>query len=410
MKGRPKRQHGVSREKTEEEQIMKANHVMNTYSRYDLIFEEGRGPWLTDISGERYLDFVSGIAVNCLGHSAPQIAETVARQSEKLMHISNLYWSPQQIELADRLCQASGFDKVFFCNSGTESNETALKIARKYGRAKGGEEKTKIICMHDSFHGRSLGALSVTGQEKYRQAFRPLIGDVYDAVFNDVSSVEALMDDRVCAVILEPVQGESGIIPADPEFLRALRALCEKYDALLIFDEVQCGMGRSGKLFAHQKYGVMPDICTTAKALGAGFPIGAVLASDKAAEFFVPGDHGCTFGGNPLACACGITVMRELTENGILENAEQMGDYLQKRLQQLADKYDAIEEVRGMGLLIGVQMKEGKKSAAIDGALKQKLMLAGAGNETVRFLPPLNISREELDEGLKRFEAAVEAL
>ena len=339
-----------------------------------------------------------------------QIAEAVAEQSKKLMHISNLYWSPQQIELADRLCQASGFDKVFFCNSGTESNETALKIARKYGRAKGGAEKTKIICMHDSFHGRSLGALSVTGQEKYREAFRPLIGEVYDAVFNDIASVEALMDDRVCAVILEPVQGESGIIPADPEFLKGLRQLCGKYDALLIFDEVQCGMGRSGRLFAHQKYGVMPDICTTAKALGGGFPIGAVLASDKAVEFFVPGDHGCTFGGNPLACACGIAVMKELTENGVLENAERMGNYLQERLQQLAEKYDVIEEVRGMGLLVGVQMKAGKKGAVIDEALKQKLLLAGAGNETVRFLPPLNVSREELDEGIKRFEAAVQAL
>ena len=250
------------------------NHVMNTYSRYDLVFAEGHGPWITDVNGDEYLDFVSGIAVNCLGHAAPQIAEAVAEQSKKLIHISNLYWSPQQIELADRLCQASGFDRVFFCNSGTESNETALKIARKYGKAKGGAEKTKIICMHDSFHGRSLGALSVTGQEKYREAFRPLIGEVYDAVFNDIASVEALMDDRVCAVILEPVQGESGIVPADAEFLKAVRALCEKYDALLIFDEVQCGMGRSGRLFAHQKYGVMPDVCTTAKALGGGFPIG----------------------------------------------------------------------------------------------------------------------------------------
>lgn len=386
------------------------NHVMNTYSRYDLVFAEGHGPWITDANGDEYLDFVSGIAVNCLGHAAPQIAEAVAEQSKKLIHISNLYWSPQQIELADRLCQASGFDRVFFCNSGTESNETALKIARKYGKAKGGAEKTKIICMHDSFHGRSLGALSVTGQEKYREAFRPLIGEVYDAVFNDIASVEALMDDRVCAVILEPVQGESGIVPADAEFLKAVRALCEKYDALLIFDEVQCGMGRSGRLFAHQKYGVMPDVCTTAKALGGGFPIGAVLASDKAAEFFVPGDHGSTFGGNPLACACGIAVMKELVEKDLLGHVEEMGAYLSGRLKELAEKYDVIEEVRGMGLLIGVQMKEGKKGAAIDEALKQRLLLAGAGNETVRFLPPLNVSREELDEGLKRFEAAVAAL
>ena len=389
---------------------MKDNHVMNTYSRYDVVFEEGHGAWLTDVHGEEYLDFVSGIAVNCLGHAAPQIAETVASQAKKLIHISNLYWSPQQIELAERMCQATGFDRVFFFNSGTESNETALKIARKYGKAKGGAEKTKILCMQESFHGRSLGALSVTGQEKYRADFRTLIGDVFEAVFNDISSVEALMDDQVCAVILEPVQGESGIIPADPEFLKGVKGLCEKHDALLIFDEVQCGMGRSGRLFAFQKLGVTPDVCTTAKALGGGFPIGAVMASERAVEFFVPGDHGCTFGGNPLACACGNTVMKELLENDLLSNVEEMGAYLSEELNRLVKEYDAVKEVRGMGLLVGVQMKEGAKGPVIEQALKQKLLLAGAGHEVVRFLPPLNVKREEIDEAVRRFEAAVRAL
>lgn len=386
------------------------NHVMNTYSRYDLTFTEGKGPWLTDTKGEQYLDFVSGIAVNCLGHAAPQIVKTVSEQSAKLMHISNLYWSEPQIELAGRLAEASGLDKVFFGNSGTEANETALKIARKYGKVKGGDAKTKIICMADSFHGRSMGALSVTGQEKYRKAFRPLLGDIFEAVFNDLASVEALMDDHVCAVILEPIQGESGILPAEQSFLEGVRKLCDKHDALLIFDEVQCGMGRSGKLFAYQTYGVMPDICTTAKALGAGFPIGAVMANERAAEHFVPGDHGCTFGGNPLACACGNTVMKELIDNDLLSHVNEMSAYLFAKLNDLCGRSDKIRLVRGKGLLIGVMMEEGLKSRVISNAIDQHLLLAGAGNEVVRFLPPLNVTKEELDLAAERFEAAVNAL
>ena len=386
------------------------NHVMNTYSRYDLVFVKGEGPWLTDDKGEDYLDFVSGIAVNCLGHAAPEIVKTINEQASKLMHISNLYWSEPQIELAGRLAEASGLDKVFFGNSGTEANETALKIARKYGKVKGGDTKTKIICMVDSFHGRSMGALSVTGQEKYRKAFRPLIGDVYEAHFNDLASVEALMDDDVCAVILEPVQGESGILPAEQSFMEGVRALCDKHDALLIFDEVQCGMGRSGKLFTYQTYGVMPDVCTTAKALGGGFPIGAVMANNKAAEHFVPGDHGCTFGGNPLACACGNTVMKALIDNDLLSYVNEMSEYIFGKLNALCEKYDKIKLVRGKGLLIGVMMEDGYKSKVINNAIEQHLLLAGAGNEVVRFLPPLNVTKEEIDTAVERFERAVQAL
>lgn len=386
------------------------NHVMNTYSRYDLVFVKGSGSWLTDDKGEDYLDFVSGIAVNCLGHAAPEITKAIRDQSAKLMHISNLYWSEPQIELAGRLAEASGLDKVFFGNSGTEANETALKIARKYGKVKGGDSKTKIICMNDSFHGRSMGALSVTGQEKYRKAFRPLIGDVYEADFNDIASVEALMDDNVCAVILEPVQGESGILPAEQSFLEGVRALCDRHDALLIFDEVQCGMGRSGRLFTYQTYGVMPDVCTTAKALGGGMPIGAVLANNKAAEHFVPGDHGCTFGGNPLACACGNAVMKSLIDNDLLSYVNEMSAYIFDKLNGLCEKYDKIKLVRGKGLLIGVMMEEGYKSAVINNAIEQHLLLAGAGNEVVRFLPPLNVTKEEIDIAVERFERAVQAL
>ncbi len=386
------------------------NHVMNTYSRYDLTFVSGSGVWLKDIKGDEYMDFVSGIAVNCLGHAAPQIVETISKQAASLMHVSNLYWNDRQIELANRLSAASGMDRVFFCNSGTEANETALKIARRYGKDKGGAEKCRIICMKDSFHGRSMGALSVTGQEKYRENFRPLLGEIYDAEFNNLASVESLMDNNVCAVIVEPVQGESGILPADPGFLKGLRDLCDKHDAVLIFDEVQCGMGRSGKLFAYQKTGVTPDICTAAKALGAGFPIGAAMANDRVSEHFVPGDHGSTFGGNPLACACGITVMKELIDNDLLANVNEMSEYLFGRLNGLAEKYDKIKLVRGVGLLVGVMMADGFKTPVINKAIEHKLLLAGAGNEVVRFLPPLNVTKEEIDIAVDRFEAAVKEL
>ena len=386
------------------------NKVMNTYSRFNLVLESGHGPWVKDVNGDEYLDFVSGIAVNCLGHAAPQIVNAIKEQASTLMHISNLYWSKPQIELAGRLADAAGLDKVFFCNSGTEANETALKMARKYGKVKGGDTKTKIICMVDSFHGRTMGALSVTGQEKYRAPFRPLLGEIYEAKFNDLASVEALMDDDVCAVILEPIQGESGILPAEPEFLKGIRELCDRHDAILIFDEVQCGMGRTGKMFAYQHAGVTPDICTTAKALGGGFPIGAVMANDNVSQHFVPGDHGNTYGGNPLACACGLAVVKELIDNDLLANVNEMSAYLFEKLGALCEKYDKIKLVRGKGLLVGVMMEEGFKSPAISKAIENRLLLVGAGNEVVRFLPPLNVTKEELDIALERFEAAVQAL
>lgn len=387
------------------------NHVMNTYNRFDITIDHGHGPWVVDTEGNEYLDFISGIAVNCLGHAAPEIRKTINEQAAKVMHISNLFWSQPQIDLADKLAEKSGLDKVFFSNSGSEANETALKIARKYGYVKNKGKKTKIICFQDSFHGRSMGSLSVTGQEKYRAPFRPLIGDVYDAEFNNLDSVKALMDDDVCAVILEAVQGESGILPAEQDFMEGIRKLCDEHDALMICDEVQCGMGRSGKLFAYQTYGVQPDIATTAKALGAGFPISATMANDKAAQYFVPGDHGCTFGGNPLACAVGNTVMHELFENGLLDNVNAMSTYLFAKLNAIKDKYpDKVNLVRGKGLLIGVQMKEGFKSPAIANAEKHKLLLAGAGNEVIRFLPPLNVTEEEIDAAAERFEAAVSDL
>jgi len=386
---------------------MNNQHVMNTYNRFDIVLDHGEGTWVYDSKGEKYLDFVSGIAVNCLGHCHPAVIQAIGEQSKKLMHVSNLYWTENMMEFATGLAEASGLDKIFFNNSGTEANETALKIARKYGKVKGGNEKSTIIYMKESFHGRSMGALSVTGQEKYQEAFKPLIGGTCEAVFNDIESVRKVMDKNVCAVILEPVQGESGVLPATPEFLAEVRSLCDEYDALLIFDEVQCGMGRSGKMFAFQKLGTSPDILTTAKAIAAGFPMGAVMANNRAADHFVPGDHGCTFGGNPLGCAIGLTVLDQLLNKGVLQNVEDMNTYLMGKLNELKDKYDVIEDVRGIGLLIGVQFATGKKDTVAKYCKDNKLLLVGAGHEVIRFLPPLNVTIEEIDIALKIFEAAI---
>ena len=384
------------------------NHVMNTYSRYDLVFVKGEGPWLTDDKGEDYLDFVSGIAVNCLGHAAPEIVKTINEQASKLIHISNLYWSEPQIELAGRLAEASGLDKVFFGNSGTEANETALKIARKYGKVKGGDTKTKIICMVDSFHGRSMGALSVTGQEKYRKAFRPLIGDVYEAHFNDLASVEALMDDDVCAVILEPVQGESGILPAEQSFMEGVRALCDKHDALLIFDEVQCGMGRTGSYFAWQGYGVKPDVMSSAKALGCGVPVGAFVLGEKVAETSLePGDHGTTYGGNPFVCAAVSKVFDIFEEDHILDHVKDLTPYLEQKLDELVEKYEVLSARRGKGFIQGLVVKDVPVGTVVKKALAEGLLVISAGSDVLRMVPPLVITKEHIDEMVEKLEKAL---
>lgn len=383
---------------------MSESYLMNTYGRFNVVFEKGIGTKLYDTQGEEYLDFVSGVAVNCLGHCHPAIVKAVQEQSSKLMHISNYYWNENAMELSEILCKNSDHSKVFLCNSGTEGIEAGIKLARKYG-AIHGEDKKQIIYMDNSFHGRTLGALSVTGQPKYQETFKPLIPDVVSVNFNDENDIKSKISNKTCAVIIEPIQGEGGIIPADKEYLKLLRELCDKNDALLIFDEVQCGIGRTGSLFAYKKFGVVPDIVCIAKALGGGFPIGAMLANERA-DVFEPGDHGNTYGGNPLAAGVSLAVLNELINNGVLQNVEEKSKYMFTKLNALKEKYEVIKEVRGMGLLIGAALKCDIK-AVINKCFENKLLLITAGKDTIRFLPPLNVNLYEIDKALEIFEKVI---
>ena len=378
---------------------MPKSNIMNTYKRYYVIFEKGKGCRLYDINGKEYLDFVSGVAVNCLGHGNPSVVKAISEQSAKLMQVSNYYWNIKNIELAEMLVTYSDHDSVFFCNSGTESVEGALKLARKYGRIGKGKDKNILIHMENSFHGRTMGALTVTGQEKYQTDFTPLIGGVKSAVFNDIESLKKVMDENTCGVILEPVQGEGGIINADVQYLKQVRDLCNRYDAVLIFDEVQCGIGRSGKLFAYQKFGVIPDVVCMAKGLGGGFPIGAFMANEKTSGILVPGDHGSTFGGNPLACAAGVAVLKELIDGGIIDKVDRMGEYFKNKLNQLKGKYNVINEMKGLGLLLGISVKV-KPKVILDKCFEKGLLLISAGSDVIRFLPPLNVEEKEIDEAI----------
>lgn len=385
---------------------MNKDYLIPFYARHNLTFNRGQGSWLYDENDNAYLDFISGIAVNVLGHCHPALTETIQRQSTTLINISNYFWNDNALNLAKRLAELTGLSKTFFCNSGTEANEAAIKIARKHGDSIFSDKK-KVIYMKNSFHGRTLGSLSITGQEKYQKKFRPLLGDVEEAIFNDLSSVEVLMSDSVCAVILEPIQGESGIIPATEEFLQGLRKLCDRYNALLIFDEVQSGIGRSGRLFSYQYFDVKPDLISVAKGLGGGFPIGAVIASETAVNSIEPGDHGSTFGGNPLACACGLTILDQLIDKGILAGVEERNQKLMSKLQKLKKEYPMIQDIRGQGLLIGMQMRHSSKEL-IKKCMEQKLLLAASGNETIRILPPLTVSEEEINQAIVRLKTALE--
>ncbi|MFZ5969775.1 MAG: aspartate aminotransferase family protein [Bacillota bacterium] len=378
---------------------MSKENLMNTYGRFDVVFEKGLGTKVYDVNGKEYLDFVSGVAVNCLGHSHPIIAKTLAEQSQQLIHVSNLYWNTKQLALAKKLADHTDHQRVFFCNSGTEAVETALKLARKYGKTNGHENKTEILYMDNSFHGRSMGALAVTGQQKYQKAFMPLMKGVTSVKFNDIEDLKSKMNENVCGIILEPVQGEGGIVPVEKSFLQEVRALCDAYDALLLFDEVQCGIGRTGELFAYQNFGVIPDVISMAKGLGGGFPIGATLATEKAASAYAPGDHGCTFGGNPLACAVGLAVLEELIDGGVIKGVTETGQYLTGKIEELKNKYEGIEGVQGMGLMLGIKLSiETKK--VVNKAFEKGLLLVGAGENVVRILPPLNVTKEEIDQAI----------
>ncbi|MGB9781880.1 MAG: acetylornithine transaminase [Moorellaceae bacterium] len=381
-------------------------YVMRTYGRYPIALVRGAGARVWDADGREYLDFVEGLAVNSLGHCHPRVVEAIREQAGKLLHVSNLYWIEPQVELAQMLVENSDLDKVFFCNSGAEANEAAIKLARKYAKLHKGEECYEIISMRRSFHGRTLAALAATGQEKFHRGFEPLPVGFRYVPFNDLEALREAINSRTCAVMLEPVQGEGGVYPADPDYLKAVRELCDKEGILLIFDEVQCGLGRTGYLFAYQYYGVEPDLMTLAKALAGGVPIGAMLAKEEVAAAFAPGDHASTFGGNPLATAAGVAALRTILEEGLIDNAREQGEYLIEKLKSLAAEFPQIVEIRGRGLLVGVEI-EGPAEDIAKICLERGLLVNAIHGRILRFLPPLTVKREEIDAALGILKTAL---
>lgn len=387
-------------EKTESE-------IYKIYNRFPVVFDHGDGVRLYDTDGQEYLDFGAGIAVAGLGYNDPEFNEALKVQVDKLLHISNLFYNVPAVEAGERILKVSGMDKVFFTNSGTEAIEGALKIARRYGYNKDGSHDHEIIAMKNSFHGRSLGALSVTGNDHYQEPFRPLLPGIRFAGFNDLDSVKALVNDKTSAIIMETVQGEGGIHPASEEFLTGVRKLCDDHDMLLILDEIQCGMGRTGTMFAWQKYGVKPDVMTVAKALGNGVPVGAFLAAGKASTAMSPGDHGTTYGGNPFVTAAAVKVLELFEKRRIVEHVREIGEYLTGKLEALEDRYDIITERRGIGLIQGLVFTLPVAPIVNEALLDQKLILISAGTNIIRFVPPLVIGKEDVDEMIGKLEAVL---
>lgn len=381
-----------------EEYIAQAEQdLLHTYNRYPVVFDRGEGVHLYDLDGKEYLDFVAGIAVFALGYGNEVYNNVLKEQIDKIIHTSNYYYNVPAVEAAKRLKQVSGLDRVFFTNSGAEAIEGAIKAARKYAYLKDGNTDHEIIAMEHSFHGRTMGALSVTGNKKYREAFEPMIGNVKFARLNDFDSVQALVNHKTCAIIMETVQGEGGIYPAEESFLKAVRKLCDEKDILLILDEIQCGMGRTGTMFAWQRYGVKPDIMTVAKALGCGVPVGAFLMTEKVGQnSLAAGDHGTTYGGNPLACKAAWTVLDLYESRHILEHVQKVGAYLTDRLEELVSRYSFITERRGLGLLQGLVFDRPVNEIIVK-ALKEGLVLINAGTNIIRFVPPLVIEEKHID-------------
>ena len=379
--------------------------ILHTYNRFQIVLEKGQGVRLYDVEGKEYLDFAAGIAVFALGYNNPEYSQALKDQIDKIIHTSNLYYNKPMIEAAEKLVKASGLSKVFFTNSGTEAIEGAIKVARKYAYLKDGCTDHEIIAMEHSFHGRSLGALSVTGNTHYQEPFKPLIGGVKFARFNDLESVKAQITDKTCGIIMETVQGEGGIYPADPEFIKGVRKLCDERDILLILDEIQCGMGRTGDMFACQGYGVMPDVMTCAKALGCGVPVGAFVLNEKTANAsLVPGDHGTTYGGNPFACAAVSKVFELFEKEKIVEHVRQITPYLEKKLDVLVDKYDFITARRGKGLMQGLVLEGKPVGEVVTKAIENGLLVISAGSNVLRLVPPLVITEVAIDEMIEKLE------
>ena len=384
--------------------------ILHTYNRFPVMFDHGEGCYLYDTEGKKYLDFAAGIAVNALGYHYPGYDDALKSQIDKLTHISNLYYNEPMSEAGEKLIKASGLSKAFFTNSGTEAIEGALKAARKYSYTKYGKEagRFEIIAMNHSFHGRSMGALSVTGTEHYREPFEPLIGGVKFADFNDLESVKAQITDKTCAVITEVVQGEGGIYPAQKEFLEGLRALCDEKDIILIFDEIQCGMGRTGYYFAWQSYGVQPDVMTCAKALGCGVPVGACVLGEKAAAAsLVPGDHGTTYGGNPFVCAAVSKVFDIFEQDNILAHVQELTPYLEEKLDALVDKCPIVAARRGKGFMQGLVIEGTTVGSVVTKALANGLLVISAGSDVLRLVPPLVITKEHIDEMIEKLEKSL---
>ncbi len=371
-------------------------YVANTYVRYPILLVRGKGTRVWDLEGEEYLDFVSGLAVCNLGHCHPKVVKAIQDQAEKLIHVSNFYYIEPQIQLASLLCKHSFADKIFFCNSGAEANEGAFKLARKYAKEKVGKDRYEIITMERSFHGRTLATLTATGQEKFHKGYEPLVPGFKYVPFDDINALRNAVDSKTCAVMLEPIQGEGGVNCPSEGYLKSVREICDETGILLIYDEVQVGMGRTGKLFAYEHDGIEPDVLTLAKSLAGGVPIGALLIKKGIADSFKPGDHASTFGGNPLATAAGVAAFTTILDEGMLENCQKMGEYFFFRLEEIKGKFSFVKEVRGKGLILGIELK-------IDGGsivremLKKKILINCTMGNVLRFLPPLIVTKEEID-------------
>ncbi len=392
----------------EQLKILDDRYILHTYARAPFVLERGEGFYVYDTEGKGYLDFVSGIAVNALGHGDPGLLAAIVSQANRLMHVSNLYLTAPQVRLAKMLVDASFADKVFFCNSGTEAAEAAIKFARKWayqrkGGSSGGADKTEILAFSNAFHGRTMGALSLTPRAQYQDPFRPLMPGAKFATYNDLASADALLDERTCACIVEPVQGEGGVHPADPAFLQGLRRLCDEREVLLIFDEIQCGLGRTGALWAHTPYGITPDILTLAKPLGGGLPIGATLVTQAVADAITPGDHGSTFAANPVVCAAAEAVLSRILAPGFLAQVQSMGGYLKARLEELKARHSVIEEVRGIGMIWGIATAV-DVDPLVNKCYAKGLLACKAGSRVLRLLPPLVVGQAQIDEAVSILE------
>lgn len=378
--------------------MMSEKYIAHTYTRYPIVLVKGQGTRVWDLEGREYLDFVSGLAVCNLGHCHPKVVQAIHDQAKKLIHVSNFYYIEPQIQLASLLCKHSFADKVFFCNSGAEANEGALKLARKYAKEKMGKDRYEIITMDRSFHGRTLATLTATAQEKFHKGYEPLMPGFKYIPYNDIQAVERAINSKTCAIMLEPIQGEGGVNCPSEGYLKALREICNEKGLLLIFDEVQVGMGRTGKLFAYEHEGVEPDLLTLAKSLAGGVPIGALLIKEGVANSFTPGDHASTFGGNPLATAAGVAALTAILEDGMLENCQKMGDYFLSELREIGNQFPSlVKEVRGKGLILGVELKmEG--GPLVKEMMQKGILINCTMGNVLRFLPPLIVNKEEIDQ------------